>query len=101
MGFKIILINSLKNKNDFLILYKKIYKLGYSRTYIESGLTFLNTLIKHKMINDLYVFKSSNKLGKNGKNNTTENYLKKISTKLVKINLMNDILYKKEFLKNV
>ena len=101
LGFKIILINSLKNKNDFLILYKKIYKLGYSRTYIESGLTFLNTLIKHKMINDLYVFKSSNKLGKNGKNNTTENYLKKISTKLVKINLMNDILYKKEFLKNV
>ena len=51
--------------------------MGYSRMLIETGLTFLNNLIKNKMINDLYIFKSNKKLGKNGKNNNTSNYLKK------------------------
>ena len=33
-----------------IYLYKKIYKMGYSRILIEAGLTFLNNLIKNKMI---------------------------------------------------
>ena len=40
---------------------------------IETGLTFLNYLIKNKMIHDLYIFKSNKKLGKNGKNNIQQN----------------------------
>jgi len=99
-GFKIILIDSLKSKNDLISLYKKIYKMGYSRVLVESGLTFLNSLIKNKLINDLYMFKSNNKLKKNGKNNDTINYLKNIYPKQISINLKNDKLYKKEF-KNV
>ena len=33
--------------------------MGYSRVLVEAGLTFLNTLIKNKLINDLYMFKSN------------------------------------------
>ena len=97
IGFRIILINSLKNKEDFEKLNKKIYKLGYSRMFIETGLTFLKSLIKNKIINDLFIFKSKNKLGKKGKNNISINYLKKFSPKLLTINLNGDKLYKKEF----
>ena len=97
LGFKIILINSLRHKKDFNSLYKKIYKLGYSRAFIESGLTFLNSIIKNKAINELYIFKSLNKLGKNGRNNDTVKYVKKFSSKLLTINLNNDKVHKKEF----
>lgn len=97
LGYKIILINKLKDKYDFNLLYKKIYKIGYSRLLIEAGLTFLNSLIKNEMINDLYIFKSNKRLGKNGKNNDTSNNLKKMRAKPLTINLNGDILLKKEF----
>ncbi len=71
--------------------------MGYSRLFVEAGLTFLNNLIKNKLINDLYIFKTNFNLNKKGKNNTTLKYLKRISSKLVSINLNNDKLYKKEF----
>ena len=60
-------------------------------------LTFLNTLLKNNLLHDLYIFKSNKKLGKNGKNNDTSKYLKKIFPKLIKINLNGDNLFKKEF----
>ena len=64
---------------------------------VEVGLTFLNYLIKNKMVHDLYIFKSNKNLGKNGLNNDTTKYLKKIHPKLLTINLNGDNLYKKEF----
>ena len=64
---------------------------------VESGLTFLNNLIKNKVINDLYIFKSNKQIGKNGKNNNTSSYLKRIHPKKLTINLNGDNLYKKEF----
>ena len=97
LGYKIIFINKLEDKNDFNLLYKKIYKMGYSRLLVESGLTFINTLIKNKMIHDLYIFKSNEKLGKNGKNNDTINHLKKVHPKLLTINLNGDKLLRKSF----
>jgi len=97
LGYKFIFINKLKDKNDFILLFKKIYKKGYSRMLIETGLTFLNTLIKNKIVHELYIFKSSKKLGKNGKNNTSSDYLKSIRPKLLTINLNGDNLLKKEF----
>ena len=96
-GFNVIFINQLNKKNDFNLLFKKIYKKGYSRVLIESGLTFLNNLIKNKLIHELYIFKSVKKLGKNGKNNDTINFLKKIFPKPLTINLNGDNLFKKEF----
>ena len=71
--------------------------MGYSRLLIEAGLTFLNTHIKNKLINDLLIFKSNKKLKKNGKNNTTLKYIKNISSNSILINLNNDKLYKKDF----
>ena len=96
-GFKIIFIDSLKDKIDFISLFKKLYLMGYSRILVETGLSFLNTLIKNKLINDLYIFKNNNTLKKNGKNNATIKYLKNILLKQILINLDNDKLYKKEF----
>ena len=97
LGYKVLLIDKLENKKDFIMLYKKIYKIGYSRMLVEAGLTFLNSLIKNKMIHELYIFKSYKKLSKNGKNNDTSRYLKKIDAKLLTINLNDDKLLKKEF----
>ena len=97
LGYKIILINKLEDRSDFNLLFKKIYKKGYSRVFVETGLTFLNSLIKNKMIHDLYVFKSNIKLGNSGKNNDTVKNLKKINPKLLTINLNGDKLLKKEF----
>ena len=96
-GYKIIFINSLINQDDFNLLFKKIYRMGYSRILVETGLTFLNTFIKNKLVNDLYIFKTKNNLDKKGKNNATLRYLKSISSKPISINLKNDKLYKKEF----
>ena len=38
LGFKIIFINSLVSKNDFDLLTKKIYEMGYTSIFIETGL---------------------------------------------------------------
>ena len=97
LGYKIIFVKGLNNKKDFDLLSNKIYEKGYSRVLIESGLTFLNFLLNFHLINVLYIFKSNNKLSKNGKNNDTIANLKKISTKFIQINLNDDKLLKKEF----
>ena len=64
---------------------------------IETGLTFLNSLIKNKVINDMYIFQSNKKLGTNGYNNATSSYLKKIQSKQLKVDLGDDNIFKKEF----
>ena len=96
-GYKFIFINTLKDKKDFILLFKKIYKLGYSRILLEAGLIFLNTAIKSKLINNLYLFKSNRNLRKTGKNNISSNFLKKIRFKPISINLNGDKLFVKEF----
>ena len=71
--------------------------MGYTRILFETGLTFLNSLLKNKIIHDLYIFKSNFKLGRYGRNNNSIKYLKKISPNLLKINLDTDKLFRKEF----
>ena len=97
LGYKTVFINSLKEKKDFNILYERIYKMGYSRILVEAGLSILNNLLKNKLINDLYIFKTNNKLGKNGRNNDYDKYLKKLLPKPLTINLNNDKLFKIDF----
>ena len=96
-GYKFIFINTLKEKKDFISLYKKIYKLGYSRVLLETGLIFLDTIIKNKLINNLYLFKSNINLSKIGKNNISPNFIKKIKFKPISMNLNGDKLFIKEF----
>ena len=97
-GFKFIYVNSLKTKNDFNLMLKKIYKLGYCRAFFETGLTFLNSLLNYNLLNNLYVFQNDKKLVKNGLNNDHIKYLKKIKLEnKIKVNLNNDSLFKINF----
>jgi diaminohydroxyphosphoribosylaminopyrimidine deaminase/5-amino-6-(5-phosphoribosylamino)uracil reductase len=95
VDIKIIPIKSLKNKNDFIDLFKILKKYGYNRILVESGLIFLNELLKNKLIFNLYMFQSPIKLGKKGKNNTSNNIIKKLKLKKkIKVNLNGENLYK-------
>ena len=97
-GFKIIFIKSLNSKNDFIILFQLIFKLGYCRAFFETGLTFINSLLNYKLLNILYILQNNKMLKKNGFNNSPSIYLKKLKlNKKIKINLNDDSLFKKEF----
>ena len=68
---------------------------GYNRILVESGLSFLNELIKMRIINNLYLFKTSLELRKKGCNNNSNLILKKIGLKKqINVNLNDDKLYK-------
>ncbi len=95
LKISILKIDKLNEKNDFLILMKKIFSIGKRRVLVESGLTFLTKLLRFKHINDLYVFKSNNKLIKNGRNIFKNTYVKKINSRNIsKVNLNQDKLFK-------
>ena len=69
-------------------------KRGYSRIFIESGLTFINFLINNNFLNYIYIFKSKINLKKNGINYSSSKTLKKITLKnMIKVNLYDDKLY--------
>ena len=100
-GIKVIFLKRLTVKNDFKELFKIIKKLGYNRLLIESGLVFLNTLLKYKLIFNMFVFKSTIHLFNKGSNNTTNLYIKKLKlNNKIKVNLDKDYLYKVK-IKNV
>ena len=80
----IIHIKSLKNKNDFINLFKILKKYGYNRILIESGLIFLNELLKNRLINNLYIFQSPIKLGRKGKNNSSNKTIMQQALQLLK-----------------
>ena len=97
-GFNIIFINSLYSKKDFISLFKRVYKMGYSKAIFETGLTFLNSLLNFTLLNELYIIQNNIFLKKNGLNNSSSKYLKKIKlNKNIKVNLFDDKLYKKVF----
>ena len=92
---KIINIKELSNKNDFNNLFKRLKKVGYNRILIESGLLFLNSLLKMNLINNLFLFQTSKKLGNKGTNNATSFMLKRIKLiNKIKVNLKGDSMYK-------
>ena len=100
-GFKIIYIRQLLNKNDFINLFKTFKKRGYNRFLVESGLLFINTLLKYRLIFNMFIFKSSEYLKNSGTNNSTNYYIKKLKLdKRIKVNLDKDNLYKAR-IKNV
>ena len=94
-GVRIIYVNSLDNYLDFYNLLKILGNKGIYRILVETGLSFLNTMIKHKLISNLYLFKSPHNLKKLGQNNSTNSILKRFSLKdLIKVNLKGDKLFK-------
>lgn len=94
-GIKFIKIKSLNDKKDFIKLFTRLKNNGHNRILIECGLIFLNELLKNELIFNLYVFKSSTKLGKNGLNNTSVKQIRSLKLfKKIKVNLDGDELYK-------
>ena len=92
---KVININRLQTKNDFLKLFDIIFKLGKRRILVEAGLIFLKRLLELKIINEVFIFKSNIKLAYNGYNNISPSFLKKFKLKKSeRVNLLNDKLYK-------
>lgn len=94
-NIKVYILKSLNNNNDYNTFFLMLKKLKYNRLFIETGLTFLNFLIKNSFINYIFLFKSNIELKKNGLNNSNNNLIKKIKLKnKIKVYLQEDILYK-------
>ena len=76
-------------------ILEKINDLGYSRIFLESGISLISNFLKNGLINDFFIFFSNNKLNNNGDGN-----FKKIHNKYLKhkknikenVNLFNDTL---------
>jgi len=51
---------------DYKTVFNKLRSLGISRILVESGVKLLTFFLKNKMINNLYIFKSSKKSKLNG-----------------------------------
>jgi len=98
IGVKIIKIKEKKKHTiDLKRIFNIIKKIGFNRILVETGVTFLNQLIKNNLIKNFYLFKSSKNLGTKGFNNINPLYIKKINfseKNRVKINLKGDHLYK-------
>ena len=97
-GIRIFQIKSLKNNEDFRNLFLILRNQGYSRIFVETGLTLLNFLIKNKFLNSIYVFRSQNSIKKLGTNFSSSNIIKKIILKnSINVNLFGDKIYKENF----
>ncbi len=93
-GVKIIKIDKLIEKKDFIFLLKKIYKLGKTRVLVECGLNFLQEILKLKLINQLYVFRSNIFLKKNGNRKFKSIYMQECKKKnRINVNLLKEELF--------
>ena len=84
-------------KNDISEIYFFLKQLGFNRILVESGVKYINEILKHNLIRNFYLFKSSFNLNNNGKNNTNINLIRRLKATVknkVKINLNGDSLYK-------
>ena len=80
---------------DLRSLLIKIKKIGYTRVFLESGVSLTSKFLSNNLVDDLHLFMSNNKIGKYGNNSFKKNmnlFLKnkKFSTK--NINLFGDKL---------
>ena len=73
----------------------KVKKLGFSRIFIETGIKLTTSFFNMKLIDDLKLFISSKKLGKNGRESMKSffgSYLKNKRKIIEKVNLSGDQL---------
>ena len=86
-------------KTDLTEVYLLLKKLGFNRILVESGLKYINEILKYNLIKNFFLFKSYFPLKNNGMNNAELNLIKKLKTTIknkVQINLNNDSLHKIE-----
>ena len=96
---KNIKIIKMYNNNKYLPYEKillKLKRMGFTRILCESGFKTTNSLIKKKLIYNLYVFNSSYQLGRYGYNSYKYllNKLKFKKKEKININLFGDELHK-------
>ena len=99
-GIKIIKLKKIDStKNDVTEVYFTLKQLGFNRILIETGMRYINEVLKHSLIRNFYLFKSPFSIKNDGKNNTNLHLIRKLkimSKNKVKINLNGDSLYKIE-----
>ena len=84
-------------KNEISEIFFLLKKFGFNRILVESGVKYINEILKYNLIRNFYLFKSSLNLNNNGTNNTKPFLIKKLKTTIknkVNINLNGDSLYK-------
>ena len=98
IGVKIIKFKKFGNsKSNVREIYFFLKKIGYNRILIESGMKYINEILKLRLIKNFYLFKSSFTLKNDGKNNAKPDLIKNLKINIrnkVKINLNGDTLYK-------
>ncbi len=78
-GIRLMYIDLDSNNNiDLKKVFLKAYSIGIGSIIIEGGKSLTKSLLKNKLINEFYLFKNKNNLGKLGKNNISD-FLKKIN----------------------
>jgi len=83
-GIKLYFVELDKTDNINLDnLFSKAYKIGIGSIIIEGGRILTKTLLKDKLINEFYLFKSKKNLGKLGRNNISD-FKKRITSFLKK-----------------
>ena len=91
---RVVIVKKMDSKQDFINLFHSFINFGFSRIFIETGLTFINYLLNNKIINNIYIFKTNINLKKNGFNNSSKKLLKKIKLKnKLKVFLNDDNVY--------
>jgi len=100
IGIKVIKLRKFNNsRKEVSELYYLLKQLGFSRILIESGIKYINEILKHNLISNFYLFKSPFSLKGIGKNNSNPFLIKKLKTSIknkVNINLYGDSLYRIE-----
>ena len=87
-------MKEMNSREDYIKLFKSFIKMNYSRVLVESGLTFTNFLIKKRLIDNIYIFKTNANLNNNGFNKSSNKLIKKLKLKnKLKVNLGNDKVY--------
>ena len=98
IGVTIIkLTRPTNSKNELTDVFFFLKQLGFNRILIESGIKYISEVLKHKLIHNFYLFKSSISLKNDGKNNVKPFLIRKLKTtnkNKVKINLNGDSLFK-------
>ena len=98
IGVNIVKLNKFDNlKQDVSEVYFFLKLLGFNRVLIESGVKYINEILKYNLIKNFYLFKSPVNLSNEGENNAKLFLIKSLKTTIknkVKINLNGDSLYK-------
>ena len=96
LNVKMIRCNKFSNSDfDLRNILVKIRKLGFSRVFLETGLTLTTSFLRKNLIDDFKIFISNKKLNKSGSKNfksIMRSFFVKKKFEIEKINLFGDSL---------